>query len=111
MKFKSFIDKDIEEFRRLNIGIVEKSEDEVVRKIEEKYGLQNSTANLINSLNRLLGKKKVGFTFDSLSSKKLEEQIKKINKDRAEILKMKIIESNSTFAELKRQLESKLKGE
>jgi hypothetical protein len=41
MKFKSFIDSDIEDFRKLNIGIVENSKDDLVRKIEEKYGIKN----------------------------------------------------------------------
>ena len=42
MKFKSFIDSDIEDFRKLNIGIVESSKEELVRKIQEKYGIRNS---------------------------------------------------------------------
>lgn len=111
MKFKNYLDKDLEEFRKLNIGIVEKSEDELVRKIEEKYKLKNDTSKIIDSLNKLLGKKKLGFTFESLNTKDLEKQIKNINNKRMEFLKLKILESNSSFAELKRQLELKLKGE
>ena len=41
MKFKSFIDSDIEDFRKLNIGIVKESKDELVCKIVKKYGIKN----------------------------------------------------------------------
>ena len=64
MKFKKFVDHDLEDFRKLNVGIVKKSEAELVRKIEEKYNLRNEAVVLINELNKLLGKKKFGFTFD-----------------------------------------------
>lgn len=108
-KFKNFIDNDIEEFRKLNVGIVEKYEDELVRKIEEKYGIRNEVAELINDLNRLLGNKKFGFTFDLLESNKIEKQIKKLNKRKLETIKMKFFESNSFLSEMKRELEEKLK--
>jgi hypothetical protein len=46
MKFKSFIDSDIEDFRKLNISIVEDSKDDLVRKIQEKYGIKNEVLEL-----------------------------------------------------------------
>ena len=110
-KFKDFIDNDIEEFRKLNVGIVEEFEDELVRKIEEKFDLRNEAADLINDLNRLLGKKKFGFTFDLLESDKIAKQVKKLNKKKLETIKMKFFESNSFLSEMKRELEEKLNKE
>lgn len=106
MKFKSFIDSDIEDFRKLNISIVEKSKDELVRKIEEKYGIKNEVMKTINDINILLGKKsKVGFT---LETEDIEKKIKKLNKRKLEAIKIKLFESNSFLAEMKGELESKL---
>jgi len=106
MKFKSFIDSEIEDFRKLNIGIVKKSKDELVRKIEEKYGIKNDTINIINDINVLLGKKiKVGFTFEASN---IEKKIKKLNKKKLEAIKIKLFESNSFLAEMKRELEKKI---
>jgi len=110
-KFKNFIDSDIEDFRKLNIGIVDESRDDLVRKIEEKYGLRNESVDLLNDLNRLLGKKKFGFTFDLLESNKIEKKIKKLNKKKLETIKMKFFESNSFLSEMKRELEEKLNKE
>ena len=110
-KFKNFIDSDIEDFRKLNVGIVEESRDDLVRKIEEKYGLRNESVDLLNDLNRLLGKKKFGFTFDLLESNKIEKKIKKLNKKKLETIKMKFFESNSFLSEMKRELEEKLNKE
>jgi hypothetical protein len=108
MKFKSFVDHDIEDFRKLNVGIVKKSEAELVRKIEEKYNLRNDAVGLIRELNRLLGKKKFGFTFDLLESGKIDKEVKKVNKKRLEAIKMKFFESNSFLSEMKRELEEKM---
>ena len=109
MKFKNFVDHDIEEFRKLNVGIIEKSEEELVRKIEEKYGIRNETITLISELNKLLGKKKFGFTFDLIESNKIDKEVKKLNKKKLEAIKMKFFESNSFLSEMKRELENKLK--
>jgi hypothetical protein len=107
MKFKSFIDSDIEDFRKLNIGIVKDSKDELVRKIEEKYGISNETIDLIEDVNILLGKKtKIGFTLTETGS--IEKKIKKLNKRKLEAVKLKLFESNSFLSEMKRQLERKL---
>ena len=111
MKFKNFIDTDIEEFRKLNIGIVEESKDELVRKIEEKYGIRNEAVDLINDLNKLLGKKKLGFTYDLLESDDIEKEIKRLNKKVKDAFKMKFFESNSFLSEMKRELEEKLNKE
>ena len=110
MKFKNFIDSDIEDFRKLNIGLVKESKDELVRKIEEKYDIPNETVDIINTLNNLLGKKKFGFTLDLLESN-IEKKIKKLNKKKIETIKMKFFESNSFLSEMKRELEEKLKDE
>ena len=108
MKFKSFIDSDIEDFRKLNIGIVEDSKDELVRKIEEKYGIRNETVDLIEDVNILLGRKtKIGFTLTETGA--IEKKIKKLNKRKLEAIKIKLFESNSFLSEMKRQLEEKLK--
>ena len=108
MKFKSFIDSDIEDFRKLNIGIVKDSKDELVRKIQEKYGINNETVDLIEDINILLGRKtKIGFTLAETGS--IERKIKKLNKKKLEAVKIKLFESNSFLSEMKRQLEKKLK--
>jgi hypothetical protein len=110
MKFKSFIDSDIEDFRKLNIGIVDDSKDELVRKMVEKYGIKNKTIELIDDINILLGRNKnanVGFTL--AESGKIERKIKRLNKRKLEALKIKLFESNSFLSEMKRQLEEKLK--
>jgi hypothetical protein len=107
MKFKNFIDSDIEDFRKLNIGLVKESKDELVRKIEEKFDIRNETVDLINTLNNLLGKKKFGFTLDLLESN-IEKKIKKFNKKKIDTIKMKFFESNSFLSEMKRELEEKL---
>jgi hypothetical protein len=107
MKFKSFIDSDVEEFRKLNVGIVENSKDELVRKIEKKFGIKNETVGLIDDINKLLGKKaRVGFT---LESEKIEKKIKKLNKKKIDTVKLKLLESNSFLSKMKMDLERKLK--
>lgn len=109
MKFKSFIDSDIEDFRKLNIGIVEDSKEELVRKIQEKFGISNEVVGLINDINILLGnKKKVGFTFETDN---LERKIKRLNKKKIEAVKIKLFESNSFLSDMKRELEKKLSNE
>jgi len=108
MKFKSFIDSDIEDFRKLNIGIVKNSKDELVRKIQDKFDIKNDVVELIDDLNILLGNEKVGFTFETAS---IETRIKKLNKKKIEAVKLKLFESNSFLSEMKRKLEEKLKGE
>lgn len=106
MKFKSFIDSDIEDFRKLNISIVEKSRDDLVHKIQEKYGIKNEIIGIMNEINVLLGKKsKVGFTLEAES---IEKKIKKLNKKKLEAIKIKLFESNSFLAEMKKDLERKL---
>ena len=109
MKFKNFVDHDLEEFRKLNVGLIEKSEEELVRKIEEKYGIRNEAMSIITELNKLLGKKKFGFTFDLIESSKIDKEVKKLNKKKLEAIKMKFFESNSFLSEMKRELENKLK--
>lgn len=106
-KFKDFIDNDIEEFRKLNIGILEESKDELVSKIEKKYGLRNDSMELINDINKLLGKKKFGFSSELLESDKLDKQLK-LSKKRRDAIKMKFFELNSTFSDIKTELERKL---
>jgi len=106
MKFKSFIDSDIEDFRKLNIGIVEDSKEELVRKIEEKYGIKNEVVGIMDDINILLGKKeKVGFTFETSN---IEKKIKKLNKKKIEAVKIKIFESNSFLTNMKKELERRL---
>lgn len=106
MNFKSFIDSDIEDFRKLNISIVKKSKDDLVKKIEEKYNIKNETIQIIDDINLLLHKKvKIGFT---LESDDIEKKIKKISKKKANAIKIKLLESNSLLAEMKSKLEKKL---
>lgn len=106
MKFKSFIDSDIEDFRKLNIGIVKKSKEELFHKIEEKYGIKNEVIEIINDVNILLGKKiKIGFAFET---EDIEKRIKKLNKKKIEAIKIKLFESNSFLTEMKRELEKKI---
>jgi hypothetical protein len=106
MKFKSFIDSDIEDFRKLNISIVDESKEDLVRKIEEKYGIKNEVIGIMNDINILLGKKvKVGFTF---KTENIEKKIKKLNERKLEAIKIKLFESNSFLTEMKKELERKL---
>ena len=106
MKFKSFIDSDIEDFRKLNISIVDESRDDLVRKIEEKYGIKNEVIGIMDDINILLGRKvKVGFT---LTTESIEKKIKKLNEKKLEAIKIKLFESNSFLTEMKKQLERKL---
>ena len=111
MKFKNFVDHDIEDFRKLNVGIVKKSEDELVRKIKDKFGIRNEAVELIDDLNKLLGKKKFGLTFDLLESSEIDKEVKKLNKKKVEAIKMKLFESNSFLTEMKRELEEKMNKE
>lgn len=109
MKFKSFIDSDIEDFRKLNIAIVEESKDELVSKIEKKYGIKNEVIGIMNDINILLGRKsKVGFT---LETDRIEKKIKKLNNKKLEAIKIKLFESNSFLTEMKKELERKLSEE
>lgn len=109
MKFKSFIDSDINDFRKLNVGIVEDSKEELVRKIEEKYGIKNEVVDTMNEINILLGKKKkVGFTFETDN---IEKKIKRLNRKKLDAIKVKLFESNSFLTEMKRELERKLSDE
>jgi len=109
MKFKSFIDSDIEDFRKLNISIVEDSKDELVRKIQEKYGIKNEVVGIMDDINILLGRKsKVGFT---LETDRIEKKIKKLNNKKLEAIKIKLFESNSFLTEMKKELERKLSEE
>jgi hypothetical protein len=110
MKFKNFIE-DIEEFRKLNIGISDESKDDLVRKIEKKYGIRNETVDIMNDLNKLLGKKKFGFTFELLESDEIEKEIEEFSKKVRDAVKMKFFESNSFLSEMKRELEEKLNKE
>lgn len=108
MKFKSFIDSDINDFRKLNVGIVEHSKEELVRKIQEKYGIKNEVVGVMDEINVLLGrnkKKKVGFTFETDN---IEKKIKKLNRKKLDAVKIKLFESNSFLAEMKKELERKL---
>lgn len=109
MKFKSFIDSDIEDFRKLNVGIVNDSKDELVRKIQEKFNIKNGVIEIMDDLNILLGnKEKLGF---AIQTESIEKKIKRLNKKKIEAVKLKLFESNSFLSEMKRQLEEKLKGE
>lgn len=106
MKFKSFIDSDIDDFRKLNIGIVENSKEELVRKIQEKYGIKNEVVEIIDDINILLGRKtKVGFTFETDD---IEKKIKRLNKKKIDAIKIKLFESNSFLSNMKKELERKL---
>ena len=109
MKFKSFINSDIEDFKKLNIGIVKNSKEELVFKIQEKYGIKNEVIGIIDDINILLGRKsKVGFTFETND---IEKKIKKLNKRKKEAIKIKLFESNSFLSDMKRELERKLSSE
>ena len=106
MKFKFFIDSDIIDFRNLNVGIARDSKEELVRKIQEKYGIKNEVIEIIDDINILLGKKtKVGFTFESNN---IEKEIKKLNKKKMDVIKLKLFESNSFLSNMKMELEKKL---
>lgn len=107
MKFKKYID----DFRNLNIGIVDKDtgNKDLVRKVQEEFNIENDIVNQITELNKLL-KRKSKFDFvigDSIESALLEKKfrIKKRSMDR---LKLKFLEMSSELAKTKRELENKI---
>lgn len=107
MKFKKYID----DFRNLNIGIVDKDtgNKDLVRKIQEEFNLESDVVNHIDELNRLL-KRKSKFDFilgESIESALLEKKfrIKKRSMDR---LKMKFLDISDELAKTKREVENKI---
>jgi len=107
MKFKKYID----DFRNLNIGIVDKEtgNKELVRKIQKEFNLESDVVNEIDALNKVL-KRKSKFDFvlgDSVESAMLERKFR-IKKRSMDNLKMKFLEISGELAKTKREVENKI---
>lgn len=107
MKFKKYID----DFRNLNIGIVDKEtgNKDLVRKVQEEFDVENNVVDQITELNKLL-KRKSKFDFilgDSVESALLEKKFR-IKKRSMDNLKMKFLELSGELAKTKREVESKI---
>jgi hypothetical protein len=112
MKFKDFLDPDIENFREMKIGLVEKKNhdsEEMVRKIQEKFDLGTDLINLIDDLNKSLGNTYSGkFKFDYVLTdfKKIDKL--KINKNRKIKLKEQWFKKSGELAKKQTEVERKL---
>ena len=107
MKFKEYIN----DFRNLNIGIVDKEtgNKELVRKIQDEFKLKSDVVNEIDALNKVL-KRKSKFDFilgESVESAMLEKKFK-IKKRSMDNLKLKFLELSDELAKTKREVESKI---
>ena len=107
MKFQKYIN----DFRNLNIGIVDKEtgNKDLVRKVQEEFNLESDVVNDIDALNKLL-KRKSKFDFvlgDSIESALLEKKFR-IKKRSMDNLKLKFLEISDELAKTKRELESKI---
>jgi hypothetical protein len=107
MKFKKYI----EDFRNLNIGIVDKEtgNKELVRKVQKEFNLENDVVNQIEELNKVL-RRKLKFDFvlgESVESAVLEKKFR-IKKKSMDKLKMKFLEISDELAKTKRKVENKI---
>lgn len=111
MKFKEYIKEDVNDFRELKIGLVNKNQNtkNIVRKIQEDFDLGTDLLKLIDDLNENLGNTYGGkFKFDYVLQdfKKIDKL--KINKNRKEKLKEQWFKSSSELAKKQTEVERKL---
>lgn len=110
MDFEKYLDKDIEDFRKLNIGIIKNSKDELVRKVKERYRIDDEVVELLEDINILLSKRvKLGFTLKKTNTKTIEEKINMLDEKRKEKIKEKFFELNSNLSDMKTKLEEILR--
>lgn len=108
MKFKNYIN----DFRNLRIGLVDKKTDntKLARKIKEEFETEKDVVNAIDELNSLL-RRKVKFDLvmgESVNPTIIEKKFK-VKKKLMDRLKIKLLESDSILAGMKREVESKLR--
>jgi len=113
MKFKEYIKKDINDFREMKIGLVNKNQNtkKIVRKIQEDFDLGTDLLKLIDDLNENLGNTYGGkFKFDYVLQdfKKIDKL--KINIKRKEKLKEQWFKSSSELAKKQTEVERKLRS-
>ena len=112
MKFKDYIKEDVNDFRELKIGLVNKKNqktDEIVRKVQRDFDLGTDLLKLINDLNENLGNTYGGkFKFDYVLQdfKKIDKL--KINIKRKEKLKEEWFKTSSELAKTQTEVERKL---
>lgn len=115
MKFKDFVDADIDDFREMKIGLVDKKNKksgDLVRKIQEKFDLGTDLIKLIDELNESLGNTYTGkFKFDYVLQEILKIDKLKINKNRKEKLKEQWFRKSGELAKKQTEVERKLVGE
>jgi len=111
MKFKEFVDKDIQEFTELKIGLVDKENieiNELVRKVEEKFNLGTDLLEIKNELNEFLGNRYGGkFKFDFCLQEFKEVDKLKINRNKKEI-KLKWFQASGNLAETQTEVERQI---
>ena len=113
MSFKDFVDKDIDDFRKLKIGLVSDKKEEyskLVEKIQNEYKLSTDLVGLKEELNKELGNTYRGkHKFDYCLIEDINIDKLRINKSK---LKKKIKESffkmNSELAKGQTELERKI---
>ena len=112
MKFKDFINENIDSFRELKIGLVDKKNQDtqkIVREVQKKFDLGTDLLKLIDDLNENLGNTYTGkFKFDYVLQdfKKLDKL--KINKNRKEKIKEQWFKKSSELAKTQTEVERKL---
>ena len=115
MKFKDFLNEDVEKFRELKIGLVDKRKqeaNEIVREVQQKFDLSTDLEKLIDELNDSLGNTYGGkFKFDYVLKDFKEIDKLKINKNRKEKLKEQWFKKSSVLAKSQTEVERKLVGE
>jgi len=112
MRLKEFLTEDIEEFRRLRIGLVreETSKKEIVSKVAEQHKLNEDCIKNIKFLNEELGKYYKGkFKFDFCIQEDISVECLKMRRESIkDMFKEHYIKVNDTFAKAKKELERKL---
>jgi hypothetical protein len=115
MKFKDFLDEEIENFRELKIGLVKKKNqdaEKIVRKVQENFDLGTDLIDLIEELNENLGNTYSGkFKFDYVLQDFQKIDKLKINKNRKEKIKEQWFKKSSELAKSQTVFERKLVGE
>jgi len=114
MKFKDYLNDDINKFRELKVGLVKEPEsDEVVRSVKEEFDLGIDLIELRNELNSSLSKNYTGkFKFDFCLIEDINIKRLKV-KNREEIinrLKEKVFKVSDSLAKTQTKVERKIES-
>ena len=114
MKFKDYLNDDINKFRKMKVGLVRTpASDEVVRNVKEEFDLGVDLIELINELNSNLKKSYTGkFKFDFCLIEDINIKRLKI-KNREEIinrLKEKVFKVSDSLAKTQTKVERKIES-